>query len=389
MRLSRPFGAESRRQTAPAPGPIKDLATERRSEREMLRRNRSPLAAVQVHEVKLPADAALLRKVRTLSRLKPLRSAADLILNWALIVTAMFAAMTITHPAVWAAAAVVIGARQHALLILAHEAIHFRLAASKRWNDRLCNWLIAFPLFASIKPLRGEHLAHHFHLFTDKDTELLRKKRRPGWTFPTTRRKLLGLLFRDLVGASFLPFLKFLLTRPPSGESPSKKSGSRLDAAERALFYVGFFGAVIAADFWIPLILFWFLPAFTVLPAIFRMRNIGRHFGLPRTHDLNMSRNVVRAPLWERLLIAPHHVGYHLDHHLFPSVPYYNLPALHRTLLAIPEYAANAHQSDSYLGLRDRSVLNDVTAPLVAKAVNGRVADEGERAFPTAEWEAL
>jgi fatty acid desaturase len=32
------------------------------------------------------------------------------------------------------------------------------------------------------------------------------------------------------------------------------------------------------------------------------------------------------------LLLFPHHVNYHLEHHLYPAVPHYHLPRLHRLL---------------------------------------------------------
>jgi fatty acid desaturase len=33
-----------------------------------------------------------------------------------------------------------------------------------------------------------------------------------------------------------------------------------------------------------------------------------------------------------RLVLFPHHVNYHLEHHLYPAVPHYHLPRLHRLL---------------------------------------------------------
>ena len=41
-----------------------------------------------------------------------------------------------------------------------------------------------------------------------------------------------------------------------------------------------------------------------------------------------------RGPLgWlTRLCFFPHHVDYHIEHHLYPAVPHYRLPALHRRL---------------------------------------------------------
>ena len=105
----------------------------------------------------------------------------------------------------------------------------------------------------------------------------------------------------------------------------------------------------IVTGIWPAVLLLWFLPAFTLLPVILRIRSIAEHFGVEGEHELNMSRNT-HAPWWERFLLAPHHSGYHLDHHLFPSVPFYNLPELHRRLTRQRDYAAHAHQTSRFFG---------------------------------------
>ena len=38
------------------------------------------------------------------------------------------------------------------------------------------------------------------------------------------------------------------------------------------------------------------------------------------------------ASWWERLLIAPNCVNYHIEHHLLITVPHYNLRAMHERL---------------------------------------------------------
>jgi fatty acid desaturase len=38
------------------------------------------------------------------------------------------------------------------------------------------------------------------------------------------------------------------------------------------------------------------------------------------------------APAWLAWLIFPHHVNYHIEHHLYASVPHYHLPELHREM---------------------------------------------------------
>ena len=76
----------------------------------------------------------------------------------------------------------------------------------------------------------------------------------------------------------------------------------------------------------------WLLPALTVLQAILRLRAIAEH-GAPAGYDspLTAARTHLTGPL-TRAVLFPHHVGYHIEHHLYPAVPHYRLPALHAAL---------------------------------------------------------
>lgn len=38
------------------------------------------------------------------------------------------------------------------------------------------------------------------------------------------------------------------------------------------------------------------------------------------------------APAWLEWLVFPHYVNYHVEHHVYASVPHYNLPELHREM---------------------------------------------------------
>lgn len=67
---------------------------------------------------------------RELSRLRPQRALLALIVDWAIIASCFGLALQLPHPLVWLAAAIIIASRQHALLILMHEAAHYRLLAS-------------------------------------------------------------------------------------------------------------------------------------------------------------------------------------------------------------------------------------------------------------------
>ena len=78
----------------------------------------------------------------------------------------------------------------------------------------------------------------------------------------------------------------------------------------------------------------WILPLVTVVQALLRLRAIAEHGA---TTDFSSPLTAARtnlAPAWLEWLIFPHHVNYHIEHHLYASVPHYNLPALHREMAA-------------------------------------------------------
>lgn len=296
--------------------------------------------------------------LRELSRLSTGRSVLGLAFDWSVIVACFVIAIQFPHPAVWICCAIAIAARQHGLLILMHDASHFRLLSNRKWNDRLSNWLCAWPLLVSTEGYRHNHLAHHFHLNTDDDPDWTRKDGKEDWRFPKTKRAFLLLLLRELCGGGFLEAVK----------SIRDLSGTKLRAAKDkppAWQRVAYFGVVAAlvtwAGLWVPVLLLWFLPAFTLLTVILRIRSIAEHFGVEGENHLNMSRNT-HTRWWERFLFAPHNSGYHLDHHLFPSVPFYNLPRLHKLLNTVPEYARSSHQTTGFVAGSRSSFLQEITA---------------------------
>ena len=72
--------------------------------------------------------------------------------------------------------------------------------------------------------------------------------------------------------------------------------------------------------------------AWSVVQAILRPRAIAEHGA---TTDFSSPPTTARTnlvPVWLGWLIFPHRVNYHVEHHLYASVPQYNLPELHREL---------------------------------------------------------
>jgi fatty acid desaturase len=58
------------------------------------------------------------------------------------------------------------------LQLFIHEAAHFNLAATRKTNDRVADWLICWLVGTSISAYRATHAEHHRHLGRDGDTEV-------------------------------------------------------------------------------------------------------------------------------------------------------------------------------------------------------------------------
>ena len=78
----------------------------------------------------------------------------------------------------------------------------------------------------------------------------------------------------------------------------------------------------------------WFASLMTSYMLVARLRQIAEHAAVPDADnpDPRFNTRTVEAPVWQRFLMAPHFVNYHLEHHLLPGVPCYRLPGF-RALL--------------------------------------------------------
>ena len=106
-------------------------------------------------------------------------------LNW-LEITAIFLALSyFNHWAVDVLGLLLLGTRQHALALLAHEAIHKSISRNKFINDGLGNFLSSLPIFQSLGFFKAFHLNHHAYMLTDKDPEVhVRAKSPRKWGVP-------------------------------------------------------------------------------------------------------------------------------------------------------------------------------------------------------------
>ena len=240
------------------------------------------------------------------------------------------------NPLVLLACVVVIGTRQHALFVIAHEAAHYLLFENRKSNDavgRAC----AMVQGLSMCTYRVIHRLHHNNLYgeLDPDTAL-------HGGYPRGKWYLIRKLARDLSGLTAWKTYAYFLGGAPALNTSTHVALRPLDDTSQKLrrearsdrnLVIAFHVACLALFAWsghlVQYLVLWVLPLVTVVQAILRLRAIAEHGA---TTDFSSPLTAARTNLgaaWLRWVLFPHNVNFHIEHHLYASVPQYNLPALH------------------------------------------------------------
>lgn len=311
--------------------------TERRGEefREDLRGAASIAGAAQARRV-IPKE-----RLAELTKLSPWRSSAAVALTFATLAVALGLAWTQFTWWLVVPAVVLIGIQQHALFVLAHDAAHYRLFETRWLNDAVGRFVGTIG-GVSMMSYRVIHRLHHNALYSEVDPDIALHG-----GYPRGKAYLLKKLARDLAGLTARKTFAYFFgnpainattqqaQRPLDDTSPALREAARRDRWGVVAFHVGapvvafgLGGPVALAKF----LVLWTLPLATVLQPILRLRAVCEHGAVTDLGSpLTAARTNLVGPLG-RLLLFPHHVNYHVEHHLFPAVPHYRLPELHEEL---------------------------------------------------------
>lgn len=282
-------------------------------------------------------------QLRTLSEVNPYVSTCHILFEWAAVVLTAILCTHFWNPVLYVASVAFIGARQHALLILMHDGTHYRLFRNRTLNDWVTELFLAWPHLATMRAYRDNHLAHHNYVNTENDPDWLRKKDNIEWQFPQSGGNLIAILLRDLIGIGGINLIRLASSLSAAAPVPSKKF-----ARIRLGFYIIVLGGLIAGGCGKAVLIYWIVPFFTWLVFIMRIRSIAEHFAIEGKSGAYGRMRTTHAGILARLFVAPKNVNYHIEHHFFPSVPFYRLPQLHALLMSNDEFARSAHITRSY-----------------------------------------
>lgn len=252
----------------------------------------------------------------------------------------MAVALIVWHPLVIFGCMILIATRQQACFVIAHDAAHYRLFTDRALNDRIGR-IMGMVVGISMPAYRVVHRLHHNHLYEPQDPDLPINA-----GYPRGRDYLFAKLTRDLLGLTAFKTYRYFFGSPKvvaahdSGSRPLDDTSPRLRAAAEAdrWWVLGFHIAApliaLPGGFFVEYLLLWALPLVTFLQPILRLRAICEHGAVTdTTTPLHAARTNLGNPLlvW---LFFPCNVNFHIEHHMYPAIPFYNLPAAHRAMRA-------------------------------------------------------
>ena len=282
----------------------------------------------------LPYRRALLSpsRIKELSTLRPWRALTDLSICWICVVIAWCAVAI--HPAWWTVllAIPVIGNRYYAVFIIGHDGMHRRLLPNIKRNDFWADILVFAPIGAITRLNNRNHLAHHRYLGQPEDPD----RHKHGCLNKGDRLSMLGFLsgLTSVWNSARAVFLNRGTADQRNdrgrdvrlGESPAE--GYRLrDFALIGGWFVALAGGLTWFIGWWAYPVLWLFPVYAFMYLGDNLRAFAEHSHpeSDRMADRHRLITFLSVPL-ERTFIAPMNMNYHAVHHLWPSIPYYNLP---------------------------------------------------------------
>lgn len=274
-------------------------------------------------------------QIKLLSSLQPQRAIFDIAACWTCILAA-FAAVAL-HPVWWVVmlAVPVIGNRYYALFIIGHDAMHRRLLPNVKRNDFWSDFLIFASIGAITRLNNRNHLLHHRHLASLDDPD-----RRKHACF--NKADILPLVGYLSGITSVLTSLKTVFFSRSHMNSPPEKlaSGAHYTLRDFALLFgwlLGLAGGLSWLVGWWAYPVLWLLPVYAFMFLGDNFRSFAEHSQPENDRSADEHRMITFTsnPI-ERMLVAPMNMNYHAVHHLWPSIPYYNLPLADRLIRSHP-----------------------------------------------------
>jgi fatty acid desaturase len=239
------------------------------------------------------------------------------------------------NPLIWVPLAIIQGFTVFNFTILLHEVVHHTVFERRRpLAERILGFLYAVPSGISPSQFTRWHLDHHAELGSDEDDpkrhHLSPKKNKRWYKLLYCTPVLFPIYFRAARRESST-YDAALQARIAMERRIS--IAAHLTALAAVWYFFGPYAALRTNV----------IPVFFVFPVAFTLNRLGQHYDID-PHDPAKWGTLMRGHwFWDFAFLNS---NYHLEHHYFPGVPFYRLPALQKAL--VPFYESRGTRWRTY-----------------------------------------
>ena len=201
-----------------------------------------------------------------------------------------------------------------------HDATH-QVLFKKKWKNWAFGIFSTLPVFVTFIAFKEDHLEHHRYNRSPKDPDAFTMGDRKFLDFVLFYAyALIGVLLTVIQFNFIYPFMSF--------------RGAKLwihlgELAARVVLYTGLIMWTAELGVLNEFLALWLIPA-AVFSLLNSMRFVTEHYGTPwNSGQLRGTRTVISNPVnsffWNN-------INYHIGHHVYPGVPWYNLQRLHEAM---------------------------------------------------------
>jgi fatty acid desaturase len=277
-------------------------------------------------------------ELRKLHQKRPLLHALVAGGNFAALLLSAVAIVLLDSWYLWLPFAFVAGFAVFNCTVLLHEVVHRTiLGKSDKKAYRILGLLYAMPSGISASQFTRWHLDHHAELGSDDDDP------KRHHLSPKINARWLKFLY-------FTPALFVIYFRAAAKETATYEPALRRRiAAERAatiVFQLSILAAIAIIGGWAVAWKLYMVPVFFVFPIAFALNRLGQHYDIDPDDPAKWATLMKGSWFWDSIYLFS---NYHLEHHYFPGVPFYNLPRLQKLLWSF--YEKRGLTPRSYQGL--------------------------------------
>jgi fatty acid desaturase len=227
----------------------------------------------------------------------------------------------LSAPLAWLPLALVSGFTVFNFTVLLHEVVHHAVFARRRERaERALGFLYAIPSGISASQFTRWHLDHHAELGSETGDP------KRHHLSPKVNARWVKLLYCT---PALFPIYFRAARREGAGYPAALR---RRIAVERGVSTLGHLAALLALG-WLAgpwaAVRAYVVPVFGVFPVAFTLNRLGQHYDIDPRDPAQWTTLVRGHWFWDRAFLNS---NYHLEHHYFPGVPFYRLPALQRAL---------------------------------------------------------